>query len=166
MKFALTVNGTSVSVDAEPRTPLLTILQDDLALMGPKFGCGLAQCGACTVLLDGVATRACVTPVSTVRERKVTTVEGLGSPEQPHPLQKAFMDTQAAQCGYCISGMIMSAKSLLDRNPKPTDEQIRQGMAGNLCRCATYPEILAAIKRAATGAQVAETLVIRDGRYA
>ena len=161
MKFVLQVNGRSETVDVEPRVPLLTVLQNDLALTGPKFGCGLAQCGACTVLLDGAPVRSCSTPVSTVGSKKITTIEGLGTPEKLHPLQKAFVDTQAAQCGYCISGMVMSAKALLDRTPRPTDAQIRQALAGNLCRCATYLEILAAVKRAATGAPVAETAVIR-----
>ena len=166
MKYVLRVNGQAATVDVEPQTPLLTVLQNDLALTGPKFGCGLAQCGACTVLLDGTAVRSCVTPVSSVGTKAVTTVEGLGTPDKLHPLQQAFVDTQAAQCGYCISGMVMSAKALLDRNPRPSDTEIRQALAGNLCRCATYLEILAAVKRAATGTAVAETTVIRDERYA
>jgi nicotinate dehydrogenase subunit A len=150
MRYVLQVNGRMADVDVDPQTQLLTVLQNDLALDGPKFGCGLGQCGACTVLLDGAAVRACQTPVSRVGRRAVLTVEGLGTPEHLHPLQQAFIDTQAAQCGYCISGMVMSAKALLDRNPRPTDAEIRQALAGNLCRCCAHLEILAAVKRAAT----------------
>jgi nicotinate dehydrogenase subunit A len=166
MRYVLRVNGRSAMVEADAQTPLLTVLQNDLGLTGPKFGCGLGQCGACTVLLDGVAVRACVTAVARVGAKAVTTVEGLGTPERLHPLQQAFVDTQAAQCGYCISGMVMSAKALLDRNPRPSEADIRQALAGNLCRCCTYLEILAAVRRAATGAAVAETTVIHGGREA
>ena len=166
MRYVLQVNGRAATVDVDPQTPLLTVLQTDLALAGPKFGCGLGQCGACTVLVDGAAVRACQMPISTVGRRSVTTVEGLGTPGRLHPLQQAFVDTQAAQCGYCISGMLMSAKALLDRNPRPTDAEIRQALAGNLCRCCTHLEILTAVHRAATGAPVAETTVVRDERYA
>jgi nicotinate dehydrogenase subunit A len=161
MSYVLLVNGRSVTVDVEAGTPLLTVLQHDLELTGPKFGCGLAQCGACTVLLDGAAARSCSVPVSSVGKRAVTTIEGLGTSDHLDPLQQAFVDTQAAQCGYCISGMVMSARSLLNRNPAPTDAQIRQSLAGNLCRCGTYLEILSAIRRAASGAPVPETVVIR-----
>ena len=161
MNYTLRVNGRSVAVDVEPATPLLTVLQNDLGLTGPKFGCGLAQCGACTVLLDGAAVRSCSVPTSSVGNKAVTTIEGLGTPDHPDALQQAFIDTQAAQCGYCISGMVMSAKSLLNRNSNPTDAQIRQALSGNLCRCATYLEILAAVKRAATRSSIPETTVVR-----
>jgi nicotinate dehydrogenase subunit A len=166
MRYVLRVNGQSADVDVDPQTPLLTVLQNDLRLTGPKFGCGLAQCGACTVLLDGAAVRSCVTALSSVGRREVLTVEGLGTPERLHPLQRAFVDTQAAQCGYCISGMVMSAKALLDRNPRPSETEIREALAGNLCRCCAHLEILAAVKRAAAGSAVAEAAVIRDGRDA
>jgi nicotinate dehydrogenase subunit A len=147
-KFSLKVNGKSRVVDADPATPLLYVLRNDVKLNGPKFGCGLAQCGACTVIMDGKAVRSCVTPVSTVGGKPVTTLEGLGSVKKPHPLQKAFMEEQALQCGYCINGFIMSAKALLDANPKPTDAQIKEALAGNLCRCGTHTRILRAVKRA------------------
>ena len=147
--ITLTVNGTSHTLDIEPDTPLLYVLRDDLALHGPKFGCGLAQCGACTVLLDGVAARSCVTPVSAVGAKKVVTLEGLGTSARPHPVQQAFIDEQAAQCGYCVNGMIMSATALLAKTPNPSDRQIRQALAGNLCRCGTHQRIVAAVKRAA-----------------
>ena len=166
MRYVLQVNGRAAMVDVDPQTPLLTVLQNDLALTGPKFGCGLGQCGACTVLVDGAARRSCQVPISAVGRRSVTTVEGLGTPDRLHPLQQAFVDTQAAPCGYCISGMVMSAKALLDRNPRPSDAEIRQALAGNLCRCCTHLEILAAVTRAATGAPVAETTVVRDERHA
>jgi nicotinate dehydrogenase subunit A len=126
----------------------LYILRNDLQLNGPKFGCGLAQCGACTVIMDGNAIRSCVTPVKTASNRAVTTLEGLGSTKKLHPVQKAFIDEQAAQCGYCINGMIMTAKALLDKNPRPTDSQIREALAGNLCRCGTHIRILRAVRRA------------------
>jgi nicotinate dehydrogenase subunit A len=129
--------------------PLLYALRDSLALRGPRFGCGLAQCGACTVHIDGKAVRSCVYPVSTVGKGKVTTLEGLGSLEHPHPLQQAFIDEQAVQCGYCISGMIMQAKALLDTTPHPTDGQIKDALARNLCRCGTHLRIVRAVKRAA-----------------
>lgn len=166
MRYVLRVNGRSADVNVDPQTPLLTVLQNDLGLTGPKFGCGLAQCGACTVLLAGVAVRSCVTAVSIVGRREVLTVEGLGTPERLHPLQQAFVDTQAAQCGYCISGIVMSAKVLLDRNPRPGEAEIREALAGNLCRCCAHLEILEAVKRAATGSAVARATVIRDGREA
>lgn len=148
----ITVNGARHVVDAvDADTPLLYVLRDRLQLKGPKFGCGLAQCGACTVHLNGEAVRSCVTPVSAVKNAKVTTLEGLGTAEKPSPLQQAFIDEQAAQCAYCINGMIMQADAFLRRNPKPSDAEIRQALAGNLCRCGTHLRILRAIKRAAAG---------------
>ena len=143
------VNGTSHALDVEPDTPLLYVLRDNLQLHGPKFGCGLGQCGACTVIMDGKAVRSCSTPVEEVAGRRVTTLEGLGSVAKPHPIQKAFIADQAAQCGYCINGMIMTAKALLDRNPNPSDREIRRALAENLCRCGTHQRILQAVKRAA-----------------
>jgi len=147
-KIRLRVNGKSYIVDAEPDMPLLYALRDDLRLNGPKFGCGLSQCGACTVILDGVAVRSCVTPVTAAQNHSVTTLEGLGSTKKLHKIQQAFVDEQAAQCGYCINGMIMTTKALLDKKPKPTDAQIKQALAGNLCRCGTHTRILRAVKRA------------------
>ncbi len=149
MATNLTVNGVSRSVPAEPDAPLLYVLRNDLELNGAKFGCGLAQCGACTVLVDGKAVRSCVTPISAVARSEITTIEGLGSPSKLHPLQQAFIDEQAAQCGYCINGMIMSAKELLDRNPRPSEQDVRAALAGNLCRCGTYHRIIRAVLRAA-----------------
>ena len=145
----LKVNGRAHTVDVDPTTPLLYVLSDDLELRGPKFGCGLSQCGACTVNIKGQAVRSCVTAVGTLDGSDITTLEGLGSPENPHPLQKAFIDEQAMQCGFCVNGVIMTAKALLDRNPNPTDAQIREQMNRNLCRCMTYYRIQLAIKRAA-----------------
>jgi nicotinate dehydrogenase subunit A len=147
-RIPLKVNGKTSVVEADPQTPLLYILRNDLQLNGPKFGCGLAQCGACTVIMDGNAIRSCVTPVKTASNRAVTTLEGLGSTKKLHPVQKAFIDEQAAQCGYCINGMIMTAKALIDKNPRPTDSQIREALAGNLCRCGTHIRILRAVRRA------------------
>jgi nicotinate dehydrogenase subunit A len=147
-KYSLKVNGKTQAVDADPEMPLLYALRDDLKLNGPKFGCGLAQCGACTVIMDGKAVRSCVTPVGTVGAKPVTTLEGLGTVKKPHPLQRAFIEEQALQCGYCINGFIMSAKALLDTTPKPTDAQIKEALAGNLCRCGTHSRILRAVKRA------------------
>ena len=147
-RISLKVNGKSQLIDAEPDMPLLYALRNDLRLNGPKFGCGLAQCGACTVIMDGNAIRSCVTPMSAVQNKPVTTLEGLGSTKKMHKIQQAFVDEQAAQCGYCINGMIMSSKALLDKNPKPTDGQIREALAGNLCRCGTHIRILRAVKRA------------------
>lgn len=146
-ELVLTVNGRRHNVDVDPATPLLYVLSDDLELRGPKFGCGLAQCGACTVIADGNAIRSCVTPVSGVTNLELTTLEGLGTPEQPHPLQQAFIDEQAAQCGFCLSGVILSAKALLDRNPEATDEQIEQALSTVLCRCFTHVRMHRAIKR-------------------
>ncbi|CAM2171037.1 Nicotinate dehydrogenase subunit A [Paraburkholderia sacchari] len=147
--FKITVNGVSRTVEVDPNTPLLYVLRNDLALNGPKFGCGLGECGACTVVMDGKATRSCITPVKAAHGREVVTLEGLGTVDHPHPLQQAFIDSQAAQCGYCTNGMVMTAKALLDRNPNPSDEQIRQALAYNLCRCGTHVEIVDAVKRAA-----------------
>ena len=147
-KISLRVNGKSQAIEVEPDMPLLYALRNDLRLNGPKFGCGLSQCGACTVILDGNAIRSCVTPISAVQNKSVTTLEGLGSTKKMHKIQQAFVDEQAAQCGYCINGMIMSSKALLDKNPKPTDSQVREALAGNLCRCGTHIRILRAVKRA------------------
>jgi nicotinate dehydrogenase subunit A len=147
-KISLRVNGKNYTIETDPDMPLLYALRDDLRLNGPKFGCGLAQCGACTVIMDGNAIRSCVTPMSAVQNKSVTTLEGLGSTKKMHKIQQAFVDEQAAQCGYCINGMIMTTKALLDKTPKPTDSQIRQALAGNLCRCGTHTRILRAVKRA------------------
>ena len=145
----LNVNGKAVSVIVDDvNVPLLYVLRDDLGLHGPRFGCGLGQCGACTVHIDGVAVRSCVMPLSAVRG-KVVTLEGLGTEERPHPLQLAFIEEQAVQCGYCINGMIMQSAALLARTPRPTEDQIRQELAANLCRCGTHLRILRAVKRAA-----------------
>jgi nicotinate dehydrogenase subunit A len=149
MATSLKVNGVSHVVKADPDTPLLYVLRNDLELNGAKFGCGLAQCGACTVLIDGRAARSCVTPLSSVANSEITTIEGIGTIDKPHPLQRAFMEEQAAQCGYCINGMIMTAKELLDRNPKPTEQDVRNGLAANLCRCGTHGRIIRAVLRAA-----------------
>jgi aerobic-type carbon monoxide dehydrogenase small subunit (CoxS/CutS family) len=148
--FTLKVNGASHTVDVEPTTPLLYVLRNDLGLEGPKFGCGLGQCGACTVIINGVATRSCVTPTSSVKS-EVTTLEGLSAGGRLHPIQQAWIDEQVPQCGFCQNGQIMTAKALLDRNPRPTDAQIREGMARTLCRCMTYYRVQAAIKRVAGG---------------
>jgi nicotinate dehydrogenase subunit A len=149
MAINLKVNGVSSSVAAEPDTPLLYVLRNDLELNGAKFGCGLAQCGACTVLIDGKATRSCVTPISAVATSEITTIEGLGSIANPHPLQTAFIEEQAAQCGYCTNGMIMAAKELLDRTPQPSEADVRAALATNLCRCGTHNRIIRAVLRAA-----------------
>jgi len=149
MAINIKVNGAMHSVPAEPDTPLLYVLRNDLGLNGAKFGCGLAQCGACTVLVDGKPVRSCVTPIDTLGQSEITTVEGLGTLEHPHPLQAAFIAEQAAQCGYCIAGMIMAAKALLDRNPQPSPAEVRQGLAENLCRCGTHNRIVRAVLRAA-----------------
>ena len=149
MAVSLKVNGATRSVPAEPDTPLLYVLRNDFALNGAKFGCGLAQCGACTVLVNGQAVRSCVTPIDSVKGAEITTLEGLGTLDKPHALQRAFIAEQAAQCGYCINGMIMSAKALLDRNPKPSEGDVREALATNLCRCGTHNRIVRAILRAA-----------------
>src|SRR3954467_12661080 len=165
MAVSLKVNGATRSVPAEPDTPLLYVLRNDLELNGAKFGCGMAQCGACTVLVDGKAVRSCVTDIGSLANSatprppgpgiarppntEITPAGGRGSVKKPHPLQRAFIDEQAAQCGYCINGMIMSAKALLDRNPKPTENDVRQALAANLCRCGTHNRIVRAVMRAA-----------------
>lgn len=150
-QFDLAINGRTLAIESEPDTPLLYVLRNDAALSGPKFGCGLGQCGACTVILDGVAVRSCITPIASVGGAKITTLEGLGTPEAPHRVQKAFMDEQAAQCGYCTSGMIMTAKALLDTNANPRTDEIKQALAKNLCRCGSHLRIVRAVQRAASG---------------
>jgi isoquinoline 1-oxidoreductase subunit alpha len=147
-RIAFELNGAPVEVDVQPETPLLWVLRDHLQLTGTKYGCGIAQCGACTVHLDGEAIRSCTQPLSSVAGRKVTTIEGL-SQDRSHPVQRAFIAEQVPQCGYCQSGQIMSAAALLSRSPAPNDEDIDAAMSGNLCRCGTYPRIRRAIKRAA-----------------
>jgi nicotinate dehydrogenase subunit A len=147
-RIPLKVNGKAQVIEAEPEMPLLYALRNDLQLNGPKFGCGLAQCGACTVIMDGNAIRSCITPMSSAQNKSVTTLEGLGSTKKMHKIQQAFVDEQAVQCGYCINGMIMTTKALLDRNPRPNDTQIKEALAGNLCRCGTHVRILRAVKRA------------------
>jgi nicotinate dehydrogenase subunit A len=149
MAISLKVNGSSRTVQAEPDAPLLYVLRNDLELNGAKFGCGLAQCGACTVLVDGKAVHSCVTTIGSIGEAQITTIEGLGTIDKPHPIQRAFIEEQAVQCGYCINGMIMSAKALLDANSRPAEGEVRQALAGNLCRCGTNNRIVAAIMRAA-----------------
>ena len=148
--YKLQVNGKAVTVDSwDPGQPLLYILRNTLGLHGPKFGCGLGQCGACTVLVDGKATRSCITTVRQAEGKTVTTIEGLGTPERPDTVQAAFIAEQAAQCGYCTNGMVMATKALLSQTPKPSVEQVKQGLAGNLCRCGTHTRILRAVMRAA-----------------
>ena len=148
-RFSLTVNGRTHVVDVDPTTPLLYVLRNDLELKGPRFGCGLAQCGACSVIMDGDAIRSCITPVNAAQNRSVTTLEGLGSVTEPHALQAAFIEEQAAQCGYCMNGMIMNAKVLLDSNPDPSDDVIKQALDPILCRCGSHLRVIRAIKRAA-----------------
>jgi nicotinate dehydrogenase subunit A len=147
--IALTVNGRSRTVDTDPTTPLLYVLRNDLELNGPRFGCGLSQCGACTVILNGAAVRSCTLPVSAAQGRSVTTLEGLGSVAQPHVLQRAFVEEQAAQCGFCMNGILMNAKVLLDKNPNPSVAEIKQGLADVLCRCGSHLRVIKAIQRAA-----------------
>jgi nicotinate dehydrogenase subunit A len=149
--FNLKVNGQSHKVDVDPATPLLYVLSDDLELRGPKFGCGLGQCGSCTVISDGQAIRSCMTPVSSVAASAITTLEGLGTIEKPHAIQKAFIDEQAMQCGFCVNGVIMTAKAYLDKNPKATEPQVRQALSGVLCRCGAHVRMLRAIKAYAQG---------------
>ncbi len=148
-RYTLKVNGQPQPVTVDADTPLLYVLRDELGLKGPKFGCGLGQCGACTVHVDGVATRSCLLPVSTLGSKAITTLEGLGSSTNPSKLQQAFIDEQAVQCGYCINGMVMTSAALLKVNPKPSDIEIKDALAGNLCRCGTHQRICAAVKRAA-----------------
>ena len=149
--IALRVNGRAHTVDVDESTPLLYVLSDELALNGPKFGCGLGQCGACTVIVKGQAIRSCMTPVKGVGGAEVTTLDGLGTVEKPHPIQLAFIEAQAAQCGFCLSGVILAGKALVDRTPKPTDEQIEQALSGVLCRCFGHSRMIAAIRRYADG---------------
>ena len=148
-EISLTVNGQPHAVDLDPSTPLLYALSDDLALRGPKFGCGLGQCGACTVIINGQAVRSCITPVQTVASAQITTLEGIGTPEKPHPLQQAFIDEQAAQCGFCINAVIMTAKAFLDKNPTPTEAQLEQALSEILCRCFVHVRMFRAIQKAA-----------------
>jgi nicotinate dehydrogenase subunit A len=149
MAVSLKVNGAVHNVAAESDTPLLYVLRNDLALNGAKFGCGLGQCGACTVLIDGAPVRSCITPIGTLGQSEIATLEGLGTLDRPHPLQAAFLAEQAAQCGYCIAGMIMFAKALLDRIPQPSEDEVRLGLAGNLCRCGVHNRIIRAVLKAA-----------------
>jgi len=145
--ITLRVNGRSHTIDVDPATPLLYVLSDDLALRGPKFGCGLGQCGACAAIVGGRAIRTCVTPVSTVAGADVTTLEGLGTPERPHPIQRAFIDEEAAQCGFCLNGVILTAKAFLDQHPKASDAELQQATSTVLCRCFTHARMWKAIKR-------------------
>ena len=149
--FNVRVNGQNHRIDVDPNTPLLYVLSDDLALRGPKFGCGLGQCGSCTVILKGEAVRSCVTPISAVGTSEITTLESLGTVEKPHPLQQAFIDEQAVQCGFCVNGVIMTAKAFLDKNPRASDSQIQQAMSGVLCRCGTHVRMMRAIQQYARG---------------
>jgi nicotinate dehydrogenase subunit A len=148
-RFSLHVNGNDHVIDADPDMPLLYALRNDLGLNNPKFGCGLAQCGACTVHLDGAPVRSCITPMSAVGKAKVVTLAGLGSPDKPHPLQTAYVQEQVPQCGYCINGWIMTGAALLNKNKKPSDEQIKEALTGLKCRCGTHVSIMRAVKRAA-----------------
>ena len=152
--LTLSVNGRSATVDVDPATPLLYVLSDDLGLRGPKFGCGLGQCGACTVVTGGRAIRSCVTPVESVVGQELVTLEGLGTIERPHPIQQAFIDEQAAQCGFCLNGVILTAKAFLDQNPKASSAEIKQAMSGVLCRCFTHARMLTAIAKYAAGRTV------------
>src|SRR5262245_3516586 len=147
MAITLKVNGRSQTVDVDPATPLLFVLSDDLSLRGPKFGCGLGQCGACTVIANGQAVRSCVTPVSTVANAEIVTLEGLGTPEKPHPIQQAFIDEQAAQCGFCLNGVILTAKAFLDKNPRASEAQVQQALSNVLCRCYANVRMLKAVNR-------------------
>lgn len=157
MSIKLNVNGKDVQLDVDPDTPLLYVLRNDLELNGPKFGCGVAQCGACTVLVDGSPLRSCVMPVSAVAGRAIVTLEGLGSREHPHPLQTAFIKEQAMQCGYCSNGMMMTAAALLDKNKHPTEDDIRSALRGNLCRCGAHGRIVRAVSEAARNRQGGDT---------
>ena len=149
MAIDFKLNGKDVSVDVDPLTPLLEVLRNDLELNGPKFGCGLAQCGACAVLIDGTSLRSCVLPVQSVAGKEITTLEGLGTESSPHPLQAAFIELQALQCGYCASGIITTAAAFLEESPSPTDDEIRQALSGHLCRCGAQPRMVKAVARAA-----------------
>ncbi|HUP95688.1 MAG TPA: (2Fe-2S)-binding protein [Burkholderiales bacterium] len=152
MSLVIHVNGAAHTVAAEPETPLLYVLRNDLRLKGSRFGCGQGLCGACMVIVDGKAVQSCDVPVSAVAGKSITTIEGIGTPDRPHPLQRAFIAEQAAQCGYCVSGIIMTAKALLDVNPHPREDEIRAALAGNLCRCGTHTRMLRAIRSAGEGA--------------
>jgi nicotinate dehydrogenase subunit A len=163
MKYQLNVNGQSVKVDADSDTPLLYVLRDNLALQGPKYGCGLGQCGACTVLIDGHAVRSCVTPIASLKGGNIVTLEGLGTPEKPHPVQQAFIDEQAAQCGYCINGMVMQSVDLLSKNPRPSEGLIQQTLAANLCRCGTHTRIVKAVKRASDALAMMPVTTLKKG---
>jgi len=149
MSLDFKLNGNDVSIDVDPQTPLLEVLRNDIGLNGPKFGCGLAQCGACAVLIDGVSIRSCVMPLQSIAGKSVTTLEGLGSESNPHPLQAAFIEEQALQCGYCASGIITTASAFLDKNPEPTNDEIKQALAGHLCRCGAHPRMVKAVASAA-----------------
>ena len=162
MTLSLNVNGQNRTVDSDPATPLLYVLRGDLELNGAKFGCGLGQCGACTVMLDGRAVFSCLLPIAAIGDRKIVTIEGLGSTEKPSAIQQAFIDEQAAQCGYCIAGMVMRAQSLLLKNNNPSDDEIRSHMQPNLCRCGTHMRILRAVRRAANAMKSAKS----DGKAA
>ena len=151
MSLVLNVNGVDREIAADAQTPLLYVLRNDLKLKGARYGCGLGQCGACTVIVDGKPVQSCDVPVSAVAGKSITTIEGIGTPDAPHPLQRAFIGEQAAQCGYCLSGIIMAAKALLDRNPSATGPEIREALEGNLCRCGTHTRILRAIRSVAAG---------------
>jgi len=161
MATTIKVNGVDHTVDVDDDTPLLWVLRDVLGMTGTKFGCGQAQCGACTVLVDGRPVRSCVTPVSTVAKGRITTIEGLGTIDRLHPLQRAFIAEQACQCGFCGNGMVMSAKALLDRTPRPNDHQIKQALNGHLCRCASHNRIVRAVQRAAEALR-AEGPVVKE----
>ena len=152
MPIVLDVNGRRCETAADPETPLMYVLRNDLKLKGARYGCGIGACGACMVIVDGKAVQSCDIPVSAVAGKSITTIEGIGTAEKPHPLQRAFVGEQAAQCGYCVTGIIMSAKALLDAKPQPSDEEIRAALAGNLCRCGTHIRILRAVKSAINGA--------------
>ena len=152
--ISLRVNGRTQTVDVDPATPLLYVLADELGLRGPKFGCGMAQCGACTVILRGKAVRSCVLPVAAVRQDEITTLEGLGTPEKPHPIQQAFINEEAAQCGFCLSGVILSAKAFLDEKPKASDQEIRKALAHILCRCFVHARMFRAIRKYADARNV------------
>ena len=151
--ITLRVNGRTHALDIDPTTPLLYVLSDDLALRGPKFGCGLGQCGACTAIVNGAAVRSCITPVGAVVGKEITTLEGLGTPEKPHPIQKAFIGEQAAQCGFCLNGVILTAKAFLDKNPRATEAEIRKALSSVLCRCFTHTRMYAAIRHYAKEAK-------------
>jgi aerobic-type carbon monoxide dehydrogenase small subunit (CoxS/CutS family) len=153
-QFGLVINGNPLTIQADPDTTLLTVLRDTLGLTGSKYGCGEGQCGACTVLLDGAARRACITPVSAAAQKRITTIEGLEQAGRLHPVQQAFVNNEAFQCAYCTSGMIMSSVALLQQNPNPTPAEIEQSLQGNICRCGTHPRIIAAVQEAAKASRV------------